>query len=803
MRILVLSIILLASMVCSAKNITISANNAPASTVFRSIVEQTGKNFIYSSALLNNMRITINIKNQSLKNALHILFKDTDIEYEIKGNNIILKQKFTTQVNKPTEHINTPKLKSPNCTIPELQILDEVIVVSSLERPTIETAEIGAKKLTAEDINNSPVLLGESDVIKALQMQPGISDGQEGIAGMNVHGGNVDENLYMLDNVPLYQVNHFAGLFSAFNVENIRFIDFFKSSIPAKYDGRLSSYLDVHTKNGSKDGHHGKLRLGLTSGSININGPIRQNTTYTVALRRSWFEVLSVPILSIINAQNDDEHKRFNYSFMDFNGKIAHQFNHKTSGFLSFYFGNDILKTGLNDKNSTYNEWSENEKFDMHWGNIVTQAGLNSNFNDNLLAEFTIAYNRYFSNMKHLYQTIEQNSNDIIDSKAVTKTKNSINDYILRADFKWNTGNNNKVTFGCGYTLHSFLPAKTDYNYSIGTAITQSYDSIHSYTANEANIYIEDDLQINNRYLLNIGIHSTLFNIDNHTHVKFGPRISTNYRVSSNSSIKFSYSRTNQFVHQLSQSYLSLPTDQWIPISGNFKPLFADKYSFGTYWLSNNRTFEFSIEGYWKYMRNLIDYKDEYYLQQPNEVWNDKLCSGNGTAKGIDFKIEKVIGKFRGHIAYSLSWTDRNFPDKNNGISFPARFDNRHYVNILLNWNINNKIKFNMAWIGHSGNRVTIFKQVWESPDFNNQYGEKEIPLKSNINNYQLPFYHRLDISCNIYNKGGYWNFSLFNAYCHLNTIGIRRTYTNNNIPTFQKIRLLPIIPSVSYTWQF
>ncbi len=178
-------------------------------------------------------------------------------------------------------------------------MLEEVVVVSRLEAPAVETAEIGAKKLTAQENHKYPVLFGESDVIKALQMQPGVSEGQEGMAGMHVHGGNADENLYMLDNVPLYQVNHFAGLFSAFNAETIRYIDFFKSSIPAKYDGRLSSYLDVRTKNGSREGHHGSFRLGLTSGAFNIDGPIGKKTTYSVALRRSWFDVLSIPMLAL------------------------------------------------------------------------------------------------------------------------------------------------------------------------------------------------------------------------------------------------------------------------------------------------------------------------------------------------------------------------------------------------------------------------------------------------------------------------------------------------------------------------
>ena len=376
MKLFVLSLMLCFSAVCMAQNVTIRAVNQPASVVFRSIVEQTGKNFVYSSELLKDMRVSINVKNKPLKQALSIIFKDSDIEYEIKGRNIILKRKPKPEkrVNKSVVSTERPIIPKQNAVVPKM--LEEVVVVSRLEAPAVETAEIGAKKLTAQEIINTPVLFGESDVIKALQMQPGVSEGQEGMAGMHVHGGNADENLYMLDNVPLYQVNHFAGLFSAFNAEAIRYIDFFKSSIPAKYDGRLSSYLDVRTKSGSPEGHHGSFRLGLTSGAFNIDGPIGRKTTYSVALRRSWFDVLSIPMLALVNSSSDDEKIRFRYAFMDLNAKVTHRFSNKATGFISVYFGNDVLKTGSCDKHVPESGWYDDDKCDLHWGNLVAQTGL-------------------------------------------------------------------------------------------------------------------------------------------------------------------------------------------------------------------------------------------------------------------------------------------------------------------------------------------------------------------------------------------------------------------------------------------
>lgn len=803
MKRLVLSIMLCVGAACMAQNVTVRAVDRPAPAVFRTIVGQTGKNFVYSSELLKDMRVSVNVKDKPLKQALDLIFRDTDIEYEIKGKNIILRRKprAVRHQRKPAVTAAAPAL--PKHVVVQPKMLEEVEVVSRLEAPAVETAEIGAKKLTAQEIMNTPVLFGESDVVKALQMQPGVSEGQEGMAGMHVHGGNADENLYMLDNVPLYQVNHFAGLFSAFNAEAIRYIDFFKSSIPAKYDGRLSSYLDVRTRNGSRDGHHGSFRLGLTSGAFNIDGPIGEKTTYSVALRRSWFDVLSIPLLAIANSSDDDEKIRFRYAFMDLNAKMSHRFNDRATGFVSVYFGNDMLKTGSSDKHEAEYGWSDDDKADFHWGNLVAQTGLDYRISRSVSAEFTAAYTRYFSGMKHDWLSKEFSSDGTIESRSISKTDNNINDWIFRADFDWRPNDENRVRFGGNYILHSFLPARTDRSYTVGTTQTVSRDSTWAYTANEANLYIEDDWRISEKFRMNAGLHLSLFNIDGKTNYGIGPRLSFSYRPSENWALKAAYARTNQYVHQLSETYMSLPTDQWVPITGRFKSQNADKVSIGAYWQSANTMFAASVEGYYKVMRNLVDYRDEYYLQPPTEMWNAQLCSGKGTAKGIDFKIEKLYGKLTGHISYSLAWSDRTFPDKNGGHTFPARFDNRHTVNILLNWNISDRVSLNAAWTGHSGNRFTLLPQVWESPGFGTSFTDDESPLKTPVNNYQLPFYHRLDLSCTVRNRRGYWTFGLFNAYCHMNTVAIRRAHDNAGRPVFQKVKLLPVIPSISYTWQF
>lgn len=811
-----------------AQNVTIKATGQPAATVFRILMEQTGKNFVYNSELLRDIKVTINASNRPLKKVLDDIFKGYDIEYKIKGKNVVLRQKAKKHPGKIK--IDNPKLRTGLSTHTDIDnpvMLDEIEVVSRLEAPQVETSEIGARKVTGKEVRDIPVLLGEADVIKALTMEPGVTEGTEGMAGMNVHGGNADENLYMLDNVPLYQVNHFAGLFSAFNTDIIRYIDFFKSSMPAKYDGRLSSFLDVRTLNGSSDRHHGSARLGLTSGAFNIFGPIGKKTSYVFGLRRSWYDVLTIPALAVINSLRDDGKTTLHYYFMDLNAKLTHRFSNKATGFINVYFGDDLMKIGYLENyentyyNYSYSEESENEeKYTLHWGNIVAQAGLNYRFSPTLGAEFTAAYTRYFSSLKYLYRSDEKvySEGNLIEGSELheesnIKTDNNINDWIFRGDFDWQAAEPHRVRFGANYVRHSFLPQKSSRNGIYGEESWQTRDSTWSYGANEANIYIEDEWKAHDRIHINAGLHASLFNID-HT-VKYGisPRLSAAYAPGENLAFKAAYSRTTQYVHQLSESYLSLPSDQWIPVTGGFKPQTADKIAAGVFWQSDGGDYTVSLEGHYKWMHNLLDYCDEYYLKPPLEMWNARLTSGKGTSKGIDLKIEKKTGKITGHVAYSLGWTDRTFAEKNGGKTFPARFDHRHTINILLNWNISRKVTLNAAWTGHSGNRFTFLTQSWQTPDQN-----WEVPLKMPINYYRLPFYHRLDLACVVRNRRGYWTFSLYNAYNHLNTIAISRGetktwaytdkygvpgYTLIYKPAFKKVAILPILPSISYTWQF
>ena len=876
LTITVSTLLLSALSIYAGGGVTLKAVRQPAEKVFAEIARQSGKNFLYPAGLLKEIAVTVNLNDTPLEKALEKTFSGTAVGFRIKGNNIILypqkrQQEATGRKYTVTGFIREEKTGEPlpgavlqvnglkysavsnaqgffSVTIPEgmcdfkvvypgyessivpkvnvasnmkldfqlspdPSLLEEVIVEGSRDRTlTMNSAEIGALSLSNRQIASTPVIFGESDVIKTLQLEPGVSAGVEGMAGMYVHGGNTDENLYMLDNIPLYQVNHFGGLFSAFNTEALRSVDFYKSTFPARYDGRLSSYMDVHTKDGSMSEHHGSLKLGLTSGAFNIDGPIwKGHTSYSFAIRRSWYDLLTIPAFAIFNSITSGDKLNLGYAFTDLNAKVNHQFSDRSRAYLMFYYGEDYLRA--NEK-SDYSSLYSEDKNNLRWGNTVVSAGWNYVLSPNLFSEFTGAFSRYNSRLIHSSEDGVKNEEEILSfQKDRLDSDNHINDWILKADFDWRPLLSHNLSFGSSITFHTFLPFRDTRTITTNTSLNQVRSNVSKYHANEWNLYGGGDWTVSDNFRLNYGLHFSLFNIEGHTHTNLSPRLSFRWSPARDWSVKGGFSRTVQYVHQLYMSAISLPTDQWVPIVGDQKPQTADKISVAVAY-SPMPSLTFSVEGYWKWMDNLLDYKDEYYLLSPLVDWQYKMTSGKGTAKGIDFKVAKEFGKISGHISYSLLWADRTFKEKNHGKTFPARFDNRHKINVMVNWKINEKWEIAGAWTGMSGNMITLPTQLWSDPGLGPWH--YDMLMGTDLNNFRLPFYHRLDLSAVRHTRKGFWTFSLYNAYCNLNTIGVQRDYVFDysqwnsssgyiisDRPVFKKIRLIPIIPSVSYTWIF
>lgn len=794
----------------ASNRVTIDVRNRTLAEIFSELMTQTGKDFVYASDLPLDERVSLRATDAPLKNVLRELFRDTDIEYRMKGKRVILKSK--ERKGRPTAVYHRPSKMDADSV--GMNILDEVIVVTQSEPPLTNPSTPGAATITGEIIRSTPALLGEPDVLKAFTTLPGVTEATEGMAGMSVHGGGPDENLYLFENVPLYHVNHFGGLFSAFNPDVVKQADFYRTAIPVRYDGRLSSVLDVSTIEGDDGGHHGTARFGLTSGAFNISGPIKRGQTYyTFGIRRSWFDVITIPMMSILNSMSNDETNRFSYSFTDINGKISHHFSPRTEANLSFYFGSDMISTSSKTKVLADYAFNYDDRTKLHWGNIMGKAGLSHRFTDNLKGDFGLSFLRYFSDMKTDNATTESLQGVVVKAyRNSYNVANSINDWTAKGDFIWNPEDNMKVRFGGAYTLHSFSPSHSTRELWYNEEINVTRDSVYSIRGGETNFYVEDEWTPTKGLIFNAGLHFSTFAAEGRLRSALSPRFSAVYNLSSNWSINASYTRTAQYFHHLATSYLSLPTDRWIAIGPEDKPLTADKVGVGGVWKSSDNRYSFSVDGYFKAQHNLLDYKEQYYLVPAYESRNAELITGSGQSYGIDLMFVRNFGKLTGRVGYSLSKSVRRFDEINGGQRFPARFDVPHSVNIVMEWEINPRVMLNATWVGRSGFRYTLMTQSWSDGGI---FGvDNEVPLMTKINNYRLPFYHRLDLSLTVRNSRGYWNFGLYNAYCHLNTIGIRRSWRSiitsgpgfvdmTSRPVFQKVCLLPLIPSISYTWEF
>ncbi|MEG2403113.1 MAG: carboxypeptidase-like regulatory domain-containing protein [Muribaculaceae bacterium] len=706
-------------------------------------------------------------------------------------------------------------------------MLSETVVYGN-SNDKLQTSNIGLTVLSQKTIKNIPTVFGEADIIKSLQLQPGVSAGIEGFAGMLVHGGNDDQNLFLLDGNPIYQMNHLGGLFSAYNVESVKDLSFYKAAFPSRYGGRLSSVVDITTADGDYNKYHGNLMLGLTSGNISISGPIiKDKTSFHIAIRRSWLELISVPALWVMNASKKKEGKKEigNYAFTDLNIKLNQRIGQTGELSLLLYYGNDKLKIGEHefstDKAEDAEHYLHKDINRLNWGNFLTALKWKTKFSDNLTYDLSASYTRYKSEQSQLIETDygikgEENYEREEMHKNLT---NGIDDFNVSTSLTYRVTPNYLLRFGLNYVNHLFTPQRIDNSSTNGQIIENN--THERLSANEASAFIDADIQPVSWLQINAGVRGSLFNISGVTYKMIEPRLSANVMLLPTMSVKAGYSRMNQFVQQISDSYVSLPTDFWMPITDAFKPLNSDQISAGFYYKIANK-YTLSIEGYYKWMRNLLEYKDGYDLMPTSISWNEKLTSGTGTAYGIDFMIEKDFGRFKGFLGYGLMWTDRHFDELNNGRNFPSKYDNRHKVNISLSYILRPNIDINLSWTYMTGNRVTLSLENYQyingfptniAPGYPNN-DEDMLNYYSSKNNVRLPAYHRLDLGLNIYmpkknNHLGIWNVSIYNAYCQMNPIVIQKCNDKSTIngevlkPRFRTLALFPIIPSVSYTYKF
>ena len=638
---------------------------------------------------------------------------------------------------------------------PEVKVMQEVTVTAERPDKNIKQAEMSTARLDMKTIRQIPALMGEVDVIKAIQMLPGVQATSEGTSGFSVRGGGLDQNLIVLDEATVYNASHLMGFFSVFNNDAVRDVKLYKGDMPANYGGRLSSVLDVRMKEGNNKQFKGTGGVGLISSRLTLEGPIvNEKTSFLVSGRRTYAD-LFFPLFS------DEDLKKSIMYFYDLNLKMNHQFNNNNRLYLSAYLGRDIFgqkgrsKAGFGNKTAT-----------LRW---------NHQFSQKLFSNLTAIASNYDYSL-----STEQGGGKYV-------WKSNLLDYTVKTDFNFYPNPNNEIKFGISATLHELDPIDA-WIYTKESDTTMRFPSMKNYELEYA-AYISNQQKIGEKITLKYGLRYTLFqnigkstlnNFDEnheyigsteykkgeifHSYPAWEPRLGVMYNINNVSSVKASYSRTYQFLQLASVSNGGMPLDYWFPSNNNVKPQKSDQFGIGYFRNFSNNKFETSIELFYKQMDNVIDFKDHTSTLFNSRLEGD-IRTGEAYSYGAEFLIRKNEGKLNGWISYTLSRAIRKIPEINSGKEYSAPYDKPHNVNVVLNFNATKRLIVSANWVFASGTPITF-------PVGSFEVDNTAIPIYSERNEYRMRSYHRLDLSATIKGKehpGRFWNgewvFSVYNAY--------------------------------------
>lgn len=685
-------------------------------------------------------------------------------------------------------------------------------VVVTGEKKAQESTEMSTINLSMDKVKTLPVLLGERDILKTAQLLPGIQSGSEGSSGIYVRGGGPDQNLILLDGVPIYNANHLFGFFSVFNADAINQVKLVKGGFPAEYGGRISSVIDIRMNEGNMKKLHGEGSVGFISSKLMLNGPIiKDKTSFMISARRTYIDILAKPFIALANKSFSQEGDKISlgYFFYDVNAKINHKINAKNRIYLSVYAGDD--KFYLKDKYSFGSGIGATPTIDeteagMKWGNKIMALRWNHQFGSKLFMNATVNYSQYKFNTGFQYKTYEKGQQNNPNENFSFEYLSGISDWGGNLNFHYYLNPKHHVQFGTGETYHTFKPGVNQLQINDGgTAIDTSFGSKRTY-AHEFFGYIQDDIKISKRFSANLGVHLSNFYVREKLYNALQPRAAFNYKLDEKSSLKMSYARTAQFLHLLTNTSIGLPTDLWVPVTDNIKPQYAHQVALG-YTRELSKSYRITTEAYYKKMYNLIEYKDGASFFGSNQNWENLVEVGDGYSYGAEFLLEKRVGKTTGWIGYTLSWTNRQFDNINNGKEFPYRYDRRHDISVVVTHKFNDKVDIGIVWVYGTGNAVTLGLQKYQSfPD--PEYGSNEIEHIEERNGFRVPAYHRLDLGINIHKPKKWgeatWSYSFYNAYSRQNPFYIDYGYIKGkNEKVLKQISLFPIIPSISYAFKF
>lgn len=713
--------------------------------------------------------------------------------------------------------LNLQKSQHLNVKLNSSTTLAEVKVTGQRTQH-VESSQASVIEIPVEQVKAIPMLFGETDVVKAVQLLPGVQNGSEGMAGMYVRGGGPDENLFLLDGVPMYNVNHLGGFFSAFNSDAVKNIQLYKGSFPARFGSRLSSVLDITTNNGNDKELHGGIGIGLISAKAYLEGPIiKEKTTFSISARRTYGDILIQPILAMASrmeglAEGGSSKINAGYYFYDVNAKVTHRFSDRSRLYASYYMGDDALYARF--KLVDGYDYSEYARLRYSWGNIVSSLRWNYELTPKLFMNLSGAFTRYRSNLSVTEEYINQLRND--NYNYTLNFNSGIRDFLACADFDYTPTPDHAVKFGSHYIFHYFTPETfsmkevENETTPIDTTLGQSRIAAH-----EIRAYAEDDWRINDRLKVNIGLNLTGFGVQGKFYPSLQPRLSGRYLINDHLSAKVGYAYMTQYLHLLSTSSISLPTDLWVPVTAHITPMNAHQVAAGLFYNLLD-SLNLSVEGYYKSMDNLLEYKDGASFWGSSQGWENKVCMGRGWAYGVEFLAQKNLGRLTGWLGYTWSHTyrlfDRPGQTLNNGKPFPAKYDRRHDISLILSYKFTERFDASVTWVFSTGNAATLALQQFnpstpEQINGNNEGYYSSASYISGRNNYRMPNYHRMDISLNWHKPLRHGsrtiNVSVYNVYNHLNPYLLYPETSWNGKNQLTQLSIFPILPSISYLWKF
>lgn len=690
---------------------------------------------------------------------------------------------------------------------PKAIMTREVEIVGEREDRNTQEAQMGAVEMNIEKIKSIPAFMGEVDIMKTIQLLPGVQAAGDGNSGFYVRGGGPDQNLILLDEAVVYNAAHLFGFFSIFNGDAVKNIELIKGGMPANYGGRLASVLDVTMNDGNSKRYNVDGGIGLISSRLTVQGPVKKDTcSFIVSARRTYIDVLMKPVIPYFEKAKAFEGS--GYYFYDLNTKINYRLSDKDRLFLSGYFGRDVF-TYDNKKNGFFAQ--------IPWGNATSSLRWNHLFSNKLFLNSTLVFSDYKFNFKAGQEDFEF----VLFS--------GIRDYNAKLDFNFFPSVLHNIKFGANYIYHQFTPSSVsakqgETEFDLGDAIEQY--------AHESAIYVNDEFDITEKLKLNAGMRYSMFtqtgpfkryvkdDVGAVTSVReYGPgekvvtysglepRYTIRYNLNSRASLKGAFTHNYQYIHLASLSSVSLPTDIWVPSSDVVKPQIGTQYAGGFFRNFLNNTYESSVEVYYKTMKNMIEYKEGY---APEEAVKDNTDNhfvfGKGWSYGAEFFLKKRTGKTTGWIGYTWSKTLRQFDEINEGKTFPAKFDRRHDVAVTASHDLTPRWALSGTFVFATGNAITLPVQryVFEG-NIVNLYGER--------NSYRMIPYHRLDVSATFKGKEtkkfkSSWNFSVFNVYNRANPFFIYFENSGNLSGgtlkiTAKQVSLFPVLPSVTWNFSF